>query len=269
MPTPDLTAGAPCWTDLMTSDLEKAKAFYTELFGWTYETGDQETYGGYTTAFKDGAMVAGLMGKAEDQAAMPDVWTIYFKSDDIHATADAVAAAGGQVFMPPMEVPEQGHMAVFGDAGGAAFGVWQSTGHTGFAKLAEPGTPAWFELHALDYDGSVAFYPKALGWSLSVMGDTPEFRYSTLGEGREAKAGIFDAANDLPEGVPAHWTVYWTVQDADETLARATALGATVFMPAVDTPFGRMAALADPLGAPFRIIQDRGPDGVEGDTPTP
>lgn len=263
MPTPDLTPGAPCWTDLMTSDLEKAKAFYTELFGWTYETGDEEKYGGYTTAFKNGAMVAGLMGKAEDQPGMPDIWTIYFKTEDINATAAAVTAAGGQVYMPAMEVPEQGHMAVFGDAGGAAFGSWQSTGHMGFAKLAEPGTPAWFELHARDYDGSVEFYPKALGWDLTVMGDTPEFRYSTYGDGPASKAGIFDAAKDLPEGVPPHWTVYWDVENTDETLAKATALGATVFIPAVDTPFGRMAALADPMGAPFRIIQDLGQIGEQ------
>ncbi len=50
MPTPDHTNGAPCWIDLMTSDAEKAKAFYGELFGWTFETGDQEKYGGYITA---------------------------------------------------------------------------------------------------------------------------------------------------------------------------------------------------------------------------
>lgn len=261
MPTPHFVAGAPCWADLMTSDVDKAKAFYADLFGWTYETGDQEKYGGYITAFKDGAMVAGMMGKMEEQASMPDVWTVYFKTDDIAATADAVSAAGGQVWLPPMEVPEQGHMAVFGDNGGAAFGSWQTTGHTGFGTLAEPGAPAWFELHARDYDGAVEFYPKALGWDLTVMSDTPDFRYSTYGDGPESKAGIFDAVRDLPEGVPAHWVVYWAVENADEVIDRATAHGATVLMPAADTPFGRMAALADPFGAVFRITQDLGQGG--------
>ena len=41
MPKPDITPGAPCWIDLMTSDTEKAKTFYNALFGWTYETGDE------------------------------------------------------------------------------------------------------------------------------------------------------------------------------------------------------------------------------------
>ena len=45
----------------MTSDTGKAKAFYGELFGWTFETGDQEKYGGYIMAAKDGKSVAGMM----------------------------------------------------------------------------------------------------------------------------------------------------------------------------------------------------------------
>ena len=35
MPSPDITPGAPCWIDLMTSDTGKARQFYGELFGWT------------------------------------------------------------------------------------------------------------------------------------------------------------------------------------------------------------------------------------------
>ncbi|WP_233496574.1 VOC family protein [Renibacterium salmoninarum] len=54
MSTPSIPAGAPCWIDLMTSNPEKSQDFYAKLFGWTYETGDEEKYGGYTMAFKDG-----------------------------------------------------------------------------------------------------------------------------------------------------------------------------------------------------------------------
>ncbi|GAB4100918.1 VOC family protein [Sinomonas halotolerans] len=258
MPTPEVTPGAPIWADLMTSDIEKAKEFYTALFGWTYETGDEEKYGGYTTASKDGRAVAGLMRKMEDQGSMPDVWSVYLATEDIAATADSVTQAGGQVFMPPMEVPDQGHMAMFSDAGGAVFGGWQPAPMAGFEKVAEPGSPVWFELNARDYDASVAFYEKALGWKTDVMSDSAEMRYTTLGSGMDAKAGIFDASKDLPEGVPPHWTVYWGVEDADAAITTATSLGATVLMTAVDTPYGRMAALADPMGAAFRIMQDLG-----------
>ena len=84
-------------------------------------------------------------------------------------------------------------MAVFTDAGGAAIGVWQPGQHRGFGLLAEPGAPTWFELHTRDYDASVRFYQDVFGWDTQVVSDTPEFRYTTLGEGDDALAGIMDA----------------------------------------------------------------------------
>jgi predicted enzyme related to lactoylglutathione lyase len=256
MPKPELTVGAPCWADLMTSDLEKAKAFYGELFGWTFEGGDEEKYGGYTTAFKDGEQVAGLMPKDPEQDAMPDAWTVYLKTDDIQRTAMKVQESGGQVFMPPMEVPEQGHMAVFGDAGGAAFGSWQPTRHTGFGKLAEPGSPVWFEVMSRAYPQTVKFYEEALGWETETMSDTPEFRYTTLGSGAEAKAGIMDANSFLPEGIPSNWQIYWGVENADRAVEAVQRLGGQVVRAAEDTPFGRIATVTDPMGAVFLIHQD-------------
>lgn len=256
MPTPTTTPGAPCWADLMTSDVEKAKAFYGEIFGWTYEVADQEKYGGYVTAFKDGQVVAGLMAKMPEQGTMPDMWSVYLATEDINATADAVAAAGGQVLMPPMEVPEQGHMAMFTDAGGAAFGGWQSSGMGGFGKVAEPGSPVWFEVHTRDYDKTVEFYQKALGWKTAVMSDSPQMRYTTLGEGMDSQAGIFDATNDLPEGVPSNWQIYWGIADTASAIETATRLGASVVQGPDDTPFGRLTSLVDPTGAPFKIMED-------------
>ena len=99
MPKPDITAGDPCWIDLMTSDPEKAKDFYTGLFGWTYETGDAEKYGGYIMAFKNGAPVAGMM-KNEGDSGYPDVWTTYLWVEDINATADAAAAQAARSSLP-------------------------------------------------------------------------------------------------------------------------------------------------------------------------
>ena len=122
MPTPDIKPGSPCWIDLATSDTAKAREFYGELFGWQFEAGSQELYGGYITASKDGQPVAGIMAKQEDQAGIPDAWCTYLRTDDAAATAESVARHGGQTHMPPMDVPAQGVMAFFGDAGGADAG---------------------------------------------------------------------------------------------------------------------------------------------------
>lgn len=255
MPSPEITPGAPCWIDLMTSDIAKARQFYGDLFGWEYETGDEEKYGGYTTARKNGKTVAGLMQKDEDQAGMPDVWSTYLRSDDAEATAAAVTANGGQVYMPPMDVPEQGHMAIFGDASGAAIGIWQPREMKGFELVAEPGAAAWHELHTKDYDAAVKFYQDVFAWETDVMSDTPEFRYTTLGAGDSAKAGILDASGYLPAEVPSSWHTYFAVESTDASVEKAVAMGATLIDPAEDTPYGRLATLTDPTGAMFKIMQ--------------
>jgi len=244
--------GAPCWVDLLTSDPDRSRAFYGQLFGWTAEDAGEE-YGGYISFFKDGLPVAGCM-RNDSQSGSPDLWSVYLATDDAQATTEAAVAHGGQVLLPAMEVMEMGSMAVVADAGQAAIGAWQPGLHKGFAILGEPGTPTWFELHARDYDASVQFYRQVFNWDVHVASDTPDFRYTTLGEGDGQLAGIMDAAAFLPDGVPAHWSIYFGVDDADAALAKIVDLGGAIIRPAEDTPFGRLAQAADPTGALFKLV---------------
>lgn len=241
--------GAPCWIDLLTSHPEEIRSFYEELFGWTSEDMGAE-YGGYITFSQGGLPVAGAMRNANP--ASPDRWTVYLSTPDARATADAAVANGGGVLLPAMDVMSLGTMALLTDAGQAVIGVWQPGQHSGFGVLGEPGTPDWFELHTPDYDAVVAFYRDVFRWDAHAS-DTPYFRYTTLGEGEGMLAGIMDATACLPQGAPAAWSVYFAVQDADAALAKVTELGGTVLMPAVDTPYGRLAQAADPTGAPFKL----------------
>ncbi len=59
---------------------------------------------------------------------------------------------------------------------------------------------------------------------------------------------------DVPPDVPPNWGVYFTVADTDASVTQATDLGASVVMPAKDSPYGRLAGLRDPQGAAFYII---------------
>lgn len=179
---------------------------------------------------------------------------MYLATDDARATVDAAVAHGGQVVVPAMEVMALGSMAVVTDPGQAAIGAWQPGQHKGFAVLGEPNTPAWFELHTRDYDASVEFYRDVFKWDTHVAGDTPEFRYTTLGEGDGTLAGIMDATAFLPEGVPASWSVYFGVGDADAALAKIVELGGAIIAPAEDTPYGRLATAADTTGATFKLV---------------
>lgn len=85
-------------------------------------------------------------------------------------------------------------------------------------------------------------------------GCTDEFRYTVMKDGETQHAGIMDASGFLPEGVPAHWSVYFGVDDADARLAKVVELGGTVVVPAEDTPYGRLATAADPNGAQFKLV---------------
>ena len=254
MPTRDTAPlGSPCWVDLMTSDPDKARTFYGELFGWTAEEPNDE-FGGYFSYLKDGVLVAGCM-RNDGTSGVPDVWSVYLAVGDAKATVDAANANGGSTIVEAMDVGDLGTMAVLTDAGQAAIGMWQPGTHKGFGVLAEAGAPSWFELHTRDYDASLAFYRTVFGWKTETASDVPEFRYTTLGEGENAQAGIMDASAFLPEGVPAHWSVYFGTADADATLAKVVELGGTVVQPAEDTPYGRLATAADPTGALFKLHQ--------------
>ncbi len=138
--------------------------------------------------------------------------------------------------MPAMQVMDLGSMAVLRDVGHAAIGAWQPGRHKGFAVHREPGTPTWFELHTREYDASVRFYRDVFNWDAHAMSDTPEFRYTTLGEGDAALAGIMDVTAFLPADVPAHWQIYFGVEDTDAALVNVVELGGKVVLAAEDTP---------------------------------
>jgi predicted enzyme related to lactoylglutathione lyase len=253
MPTrDDAPLGAPCWIEVFTSDPDRTVAFYGQLFGWTCEA--NEEFGGYLSFAREGVRVAGGM-RNDGSTGAPDGWTVYLATADAGATVAAAEAAGATTIVPTMEVADLGSMAVVADPGGAVVGLWQPGTHRGFGVLAEPGAPAWFELHTRAYDASVAFYRDVLGWDTHVMSDAPEFRYTTLGEGDGALAGVMDQTGHEAEDAPAYWAVYFGTDDTDASVARAVELGATVLMGAEDTPYGRLAVLADPTGAAFSLVQ--------------
>ncbi|HET9255432.1 MAG TPA: VOC family protein [Pseudonocardiaceae bacterium] len=252
MPTRDtVVIGAPCWVDLMTSDAERSREFYCQLFGWTAQEPAEE-FGGYFSFLKDGVLVAG--GMPSPRPEMPDVWSIYLAVDDAKATADAAAGHGGQVLVAAMDVAELGAMAVLSDPGRAAVGIWQPGSHQGFGVLNEAGAPSWFELHTRDYEAALTFYREVFGWDTQALSDTAEFRYTLLKHGEDQLAGVMDASGFLPEGVPSHWSVYFGVEDADAALARIVELGGSIVAAAQDTPYGRLATAADPTGAQFKLV---------------
>jgi predicted enzyme related to lactoylglutathione lyase len=241
--------GTPCWVDLAADDLDKAASFYSRLFGWQVERGGPEM-GGYSTALVDGQVVAGLAPKMGPD--VPNVWTTYLATEDVERTTQKIVAAGGAVLSPPMDVMDLGRMAIAADPAGAVFGLWQAAKHTGFTRVNEPNTVAWNENLSRDYERNREFYASVFGYH---YGDVEGgIRYATLDLPGGMVGGIGELPAEAPKEVPAHWMTYFNVADTDRAVARVRELGGATLQEPFDTPYGRMALVADDQGAAFSVM---------------
>ncbi|MDH3306427.1 MAG: VOC family protein, partial [Acidimicrobiia bacterium] len=183
-------AGTPCWIDLMSPDVDASKSFYQSVFGWDAEDNFDDEGNRIYTQFKQGDhIVAGLGGQAPGMEGMPAFWNTYIASDDVAATAAAVTEAGGTVMMPPMQVMDAGHMAIFADPTGAAFSVWQANEHRGAGIANEPNTWSWNELMSRDIDTAKDFYSAVFGWEYEAMDMGPGGTYHVIKGGEHNGLG--------------------------------------------------------------------------------
>lgn len=245
--------GTVAWVDMQTPDLDKARRFYGELLGWSFIGGDDPKTQFYTTAQIRGRNVAGI-AKVTGQGAVPPAWTVYLATSNADDSARKVKDAGGKVLMPPMDVMEHGRMAIFADPTGAAFGVWQAKQHRGAQVVDEPGAMTWHEVYTRDVTKAREFYARVFGLEQKRL-DSPSMEYWTLHQGPKTVGGVMQMTPAMPKDLPAHWNTYFAVADADAAAKKVTALGGKVMAPPFDTPYGRMAAVFDPLGAAFSVVK--------------
>jgi uncharacterized protein len=244
--------GVPSWVDMSSSDVEKAKEFYSGLFGWDCPDGDPEA-GGYSVCTLRGRTVAGLSPTFDPN--MPTVWMTYVNVDSVDDTLAKVEANGGTVFMPATDVMDAGRMAIFADSIGAVVGLWQPGNHIGAELANEPGTLCWNELISTDLDASKSFYSAVFGWGAEDQGPPggpPAYTEWKLGG--KSIGGMLPKQAEMPAEMPPNWGVYFAVADTDASVELAQKLGATVFMGPTDIEPGRFAVLSDPGGAVFNVL---------------
>jgi uncharacterized protein len=245
--------GTPCWVDLGVTDIPKARTFYSSLFGWEIQDTPPEA-GGYSMCVIGGRPVAGI---GQSEGDMPIFWTTYLASDDADKTAEAIKTAGGRVVVEPFDVMDVGRMLIAADPGGAMFGVWQAKAHTGVQLANEPGSLTWNENMSRDYDANKAFYGAVFGYQFGDIG-VEGMQYSTLDLDGRPVGGIGEIGAEHPAEMPASWGTYFAVADTDAAVARAVELGGAVLAPAWDSPYGRMAVVADDQGAVFAVMSTDG-----------
>ena len=241
--------------ELVTPDLVASKRFYAGLFGWTYrdlKAGKTE----YAEALLDGHPVAGLFLKdvPAGERRQP-AWLTFIAVGDVDETKKLALQDGAKVLFEPHNFPERGREAVFADPQGAIFAILASSSGDPADVLAEPGEWIWSSLITRDPDADAAFYQKLFGYEVFELPDGPKGQHLLFASDNYARA----SANPLPSEqtkVRPHWLNYVRVEDADKMAAKVVALGGRVLVqPRVDRHGGKVAVVADSLGAPFGLLE--------------
>jgi predicted enzyme related to lactoylglutathione lyase len=246
------TARKPIWVDLSTKDAAASREFYSKLFGWKVDVNPDPQYGGYGRATLDGHDCAGISPtQTPDQ---PTAWSFYIGTDDAEATSRSVAAAGGKVVAPVLDVGDQGKMAVFQDPAGAFISIWQPTNMGGF-QAKGPSSYGWAELNARGIERALPFYQQVFGWTTkrSPVPDGPDyFEFQVEGD---SVAGATEMNPMVPAGTPSYWLVYFDADNVKGTFDKAIGLGARELVAPQSYPGGEFAILSDPQGAAFGLFK--------------
>jgi predicted enzyme related to lactoylglutathione lyase len=126
-------------------------------------------------------------------------------------------------------------------------------------KQHKPGTFSWADLATTDPAAAKRFYSEVFSWKTE---DLPIPQGGTYTMARVNGKDVAAIAGMMPEqkakGMPPYWNPYVTVANVDDTVKKATSLGAKTIMPPFDvTDAGRMAVIADPSGAAFSVWQSK------------
>src|SRR5262245_59730434 len=155
------------WYELMTTDMEAAKAFYAKVVGWG--TLDASMPGmAYTLFTAGGTSISGLMDLPEDARAMGfrPSWLGYVGVNDVDGAADRIKELGGAVHVPPKEIPNISRFSVAVDPQMATIALfkWLNPSQEQRAELGAPGRVGWHELLAADWEKAFTFYRELFGW---------------------------------------------------------------------------------------------------------
>jgi predicted enzyme related to lactoylglutathione lyase len=119
------------WHELMSANPETARAFYRGVMGLKTE----QLKGGpfpYTVFVQNGVPVGGLVPPQNGQQGWPSGktphWVSSFAVEDVDRAAKKAQEMGGQVLVPPTDIPRFGRAAVLKDPEGAVFGIFQGHG---------------------------------------------------------------------------------------------------------------------------------------------
>jgi len=246
--------GTFSWYELATTDQAAAKAYYTELFGWSFRDNPMGPDAYYTMFTLNGKLVGAAFKEDPEQAEAPPHWRTYITVANIDESAAKAEALGGKVIHPPFDVMDAGRMAWLRDPTGAGFALWQANKHIGAEIAGEAGSAVWNELMTTDTDAATKFYTELFGWTAKAQ-DMGTMIYTVFSKGETMVGGMMKIGPEMG-GAPPHWMNYFGTADCDATVERSQRAGGKTIVPPTDIPgVGRFAVLSDPQGAAFAVLK--------------
>lgn len=249
-------AGRFVWYELLTTDTKAAIAFYSHVIGWK-----TEQFGGsmgpepYTMWAGTQGPLGGVMTLPEEAKKMgaPPHWMAHVEVSGVDKTVAQVKAKGGQVYVPPTDIPTVGRFSVIADPQGASLSVFEPAESMEAHDPSKNGEFVWSELITSNAPAALEFYSQLFGWKLlQEMDMGPMGKYFIFGQGDKQYGGMMTKTPDMP--MPPAWLYYINVDDLDAAIERATSKGAKKLMGPMEIPGGnRVAQLTDPQGAVFAL----------------
>jgi predicted enzyme related to lactoylglutathione lyase len=241
-----------CWINILTSQPEDAKKFFSGLLGWTY--GD---LGGMGSSIKAGGEDIGGLFDLDSPQTPPGTRPaigVMVKVESADATAAKAKALGGRS-KDAFDIMENGRMAECFDPNGAGIDLWQpKQQQASVADASKHGVPSWYETYTPDVEAGKKFYSELFGWTPQTMA-MPGMDYTVFNLGDKMVAGMMEPMPDMKD-MPPQWVTYFTVDDTDATAKKAAELGGTVIVPPTDIPdVGRFCGIMSPQGVMFYTIK--------------
>jgi predicted enzyme related to lactoylglutathione lyase len=244
------------WYELMTTDPDKAKKFYTDVIGWKTQPFENAAGMDYTMWMKGETPVGGLMELPEEarKGKVPPHWVGYVAVPDVDKAAARAKELGGRVIHGPEDIPEVGRFAILADPQGAVIAAYKSSQDMPHQDAdPETGDVSWHELATTDWEGAFDYYADLFGWEKQEAMDMGEGNmYQMYGLGEKMLGGMYNKSADQP-GPPA-WLYYISIDDLDATVARVKKDGGKIVVEPMEVPGGsRIAVGIDPYGAAFGL----------------
>ncbi|NYE95142.1 hypothetical protein FHU41_001363 [Psychromicrobium silvestre] len=234
------------------ADPDAARAFYSTM---TRHHGQRES-GGSSNAVRVATKPLNLKVRRRPGTSP---WTIAFGVTDLAAAVSACLALGARELASSVE----DDWGLLEDPQGAQFAVVQAEAAEN--RSVTQGDIPLADLYTRHVDEATAFYSAAFRMEVDIQpdghADDPSFGepidyVKFCSQGRHL-AGVIDMSSFVDPAIPDQWIPYLHFTEVDAGIERATALGAWVVVPRMETPTGDYALLQDPGGALFGIWDAR------------